>query len=235
MYGIAMKYNVQIYDAYNNLELKKVYDLLTKICKNELCAKYFEAIKYRLYVLKQDSKKRRSTQSTMYDILMYLVIFFAPILPFTLEEIWQYIWHKDANEEQNILVFRQPLVREEIDTTKETEKWDRIFRIINVARKQINKAKNDKIIKNSLEAMVTMNVKKENKEFIDKNFDDIYLSLNISELKVVESEEESVEVTKHEGVQCAMCHQYSIYIGRDLKYRYICPRCAEVMEGHYDN
>lgn len=235
MYGIAMKYNVQIYDAYNNLELKKVYDLLTKICKNELCAKYFEAIKYRLYVLKQDSKKRRSTQSTMYDILMYLVIFFAPILPFTLEEIWQYIWHKDASEEQNILVFRQPLVREEIDTTKETEKWDRIFRIINVARKQINKAKNDKIIKNSLEAMVTMNVKKENKEFIDKNFDDIYLSLNISELKVVESEEESVEVTKHEGVQCAMCHQYSIYIGRDLKYRYICPRCAEVMEGHYDN
>lgn len=234
MYGTAMKYNLQIFEEYNNLDFKKVYDLLNKLCKNELCAKYFEIIKYRLYVLKKDSKQRRSTQSTMYDILMYLVIFFAPILPFTLEEIWQYIWHKDSNEENNILIFRRPIVKEEIDITREAEKWDKMFRFITWARKYINKAKNDKIIKNSLEAMLTIKIKKENREFIDDNFDEIYLSLNISEMKVIESEKETIEVTKHDGVQCAMCHQYSIYIGKDLRYRYICPRCAEVMEGHYD-
>ncbi|MDD3303964.1 MAG: class I tRNA ligase family protein [Clostridia bacterium] len=234
-YGIAMKFNIQIYNAYNNLEFKKVYELLTKLCKSELSAKYFDVIKYRLYVLKKDSKKRRSTQSTMYDILMYLVMFFEPILPFTLEEVWQYIWHKDASDEKNILICRQKLIKEEIDITKEAEKWDRIFKLITWIKKSINKAKNDKIIKNSLEAFITLNVKQETKEFIEANFDDVYLSLNISELNLVEAEEESVEVAKHEGVQCAMCHQYSIYIGRDLKYRYICPRCAEVMEGQHDN
>ena len=47
---------------------------------------------------------------------------------------------------------------------------------------------------------------------------------------VEESDKEGIKVEKADGVECARCKNYAVDIGKNLKYRYLCPKCAEIME-----
>lgn len=52
---------------------------------------YLDIIKDRLYASKKDDKKRRSAQTAMYEILSDLIVMLAPILSFTMEEVYQFM------------------------------------------------------------------------------------------------------------------------------------------------
>lgn len=216
--------------AYDNIEYKVVYDNLVKFC-NELIFRYFDSLKYRLYILNTNSIERRSAQSTMYDILMKLVLYFEPIIPFTLEEVCPYIWHVDERESKNILMYRDSIKLKDIDALDEINKWDKIFKIKEEVRKKIPIAKNQGIIKDRLEAKVTITTDKETADFIEKYYDDILQSLNVSRIFINISEtKKNIEVGKKEGIPCARCKHLSIYIGKDLKYLHLCPSCAKILE-----
>lgn len=217
--------------SYENLEYKSVYDNLVKFC-NELISKYFDCIKYRLYVLNKDSAERKSVQSTMYDILMKLVLYFEPIIPFTLEEVWPYIWHTNEVEAKNILMYRDNINLKDIDISKEAEKWEKIFKIKDETKKKILTSKSNNVIKNSLEAKVTITTDKDLADFIEKYYDDILQALNVSRIFINISEnKKSIEVGKKEGIPCSRCKHLSIYIGKDLKYLHLCPNCVKILEG----
>lgn len=218
-------------ENYDSFNLKKVYDLLVKFCNNDLCNEYFETIKYRLYVLKQNDEIRRSTQSTLYDIIMNLVVFFEPIIPFTLEEIWPYIWHSNEDEANNILIYRRKIENIELNVEEETKKWNRIYKLKNNVKKYISSAKVSGVIKDKIEATLIVRVNNEEaKKFIEDNYEDIRATLGISKIEVEISDNQGFEIKKSEGAQCRRCRQYSIYIGRNLKYTYLCPKCAEILE-----
>ena len=99
-------------------------------------------IKYRLYVLDTDNPVRRSTQSTLYDILNSLVIWLAPIIPFTIEEIWPFVWNKNDEEQINVLMYRNEL--KEYNFSDVIEKWDKIFEFKRKLIKYIEEAKKEK-------------------------------------------------------------------------------------------
>lgn len=219
-------------EAYDKLDYKKVYDCLVKFC-NELVLKYFDCIKYKLYILKQKSNERRSIQSTMYDILMKLAIYFEPIIPFTLEEVWPYIWHtSDGDSKNNILTYRDEVTLVDIDVTNEKEKWEKIFKLKEEVRKKLSLARNDKIISDRLEASVTITTDKDMADFIEKYYDDILQAFNVSRIFVnISNSKKDIKISKKEGVACARCKHLSIYIGKDLKYLHLCPNCAKILEG----
>ena len=39
-----------------------------------------------------------------------------------------------------------------------------------------------------------------------------------------------IGVDKSKGIKCARCWVYSHEVGKDEKYRDVCPRCAEVLK-----
>ncbi len=229
-YDKLMSLDEVISNAYDMLEYKKVYDNLIKFCTKELCLKYFDIIKYRLYVLKQNDIKRRSTQSTMYDILIKLVFYFEPIIPFTLEEIWPYLWHSDETESKNILTFRDNVRKIDLNIDTEKEKWDRILKIREFVKKYLDKAIATRVVKNKLESQVRIFTDKDTVDFIEENYNDILESLNVSRIFTNISNEKKVEVSKKDGVACARCRHVSIYIGKNLKYQYLCPNCVKILE-----
>ena len=229
-YDKLMSLDEVISNAYDMLEYKKVYDNLIKFCTKELCLKYFDIIKYRLYVLKQNDIKRRSTQSTMYDILIKLVFYFEPIIPFTLEEIWPYLWHSDETESKNILTFRDNVRKVNLNIDKEKEKWDRILKIREFVKKYLDKAIATRVVKNKLESQVRIFTDKDTVDFIEENYNDILESLNVSRIFTNISNEKKVEVSKKDGVACARCRHVSIYIRKNLKYQYLCPNCVKILE-----
>ena len=48
--------------------------------------------------------------------------------------------------------------------------------------------------------------------------------------EIEESSKEGIKVEKADGVECARCKNYAVDIGKNLKYRYLCPKCADIME-----
>lgn len=214
---------------YEKLEFDKVYENLIKFCKKDLCKDYFEASKYNLYMLDANDIKRRSVQSTMFDILMSLVVFVEPLIPFTVEEIWPFIWHKDSVEASNVLLYELKQEQLEGDYEEETKRWKTIYYMRDRIETSINKAKKNNIIKNNIEAKVIINTKEKQKEFIEKNYNEILKTSGVSLIEVNITAKASMIVEKAPGTQCARCKEYNVSIGRDLKYRYLCPDCAKTL------
>ena len=225
---LAMKKEVD--ENYNNLDLYKVYLNVLKYCSQTLCNEYFNVIKYRLYVLNANDIKRKSTQSTLYEIFMTLLNFIEPILPFTFEETWSYIWHSNTEEENNLLLYRNKLKQINIqDYESCVKKWNNIFFIINKINLQIKKEMLNKKIKNSLQAKVILGVNARTKEFIDNNHEDFLRALNVSVLETEIADKSHITIAVADGIECKRCRNYSLDIGKDIKYRHLCPVCAKIM------
>jgi isoleucyl-tRNA synthetase len=92
--------NEQITAAYAEYDFAAVVQALGNYCSVELGSLYLDMTKDRLYTLREDSLGRRSAQTAMFHIAQALVRWFAPILAFTADEIWQ---HLPGAREENVL------------------------------------------------------------------------------------------------------------------------------------
>ncbi len=81
----------EIIKAYESYQFHLIYQKIHYFCTVELGGFYLDIIKDRQYTTQTDSLARRSAQTAMFHIIEALVRWFAPILSFTAEEIWQYI------------------------------------------------------------------------------------------------------------------------------------------------
>lgn len=225
-------YNVvnNVKEAYNKLEFNKVYKLLTEFGEDVLSKKYFESIKYKLYILNTNNKKRRSVQSSLYDIILTLSHLWLPIIPFTMEEIWPYIYHNSSTEEKNIYSYKMNIKNIADENTDALMKWKRIFSVKEKFDAKIKIALLQKKINNTLEAKVILKTNDYTKKFVEENYEDILECINVSSIEANVSAEHIVKVEKESGTKCVRCNHYSQEIGKDLKYRYLCPTCAKIME-----
>ena len=224
------EYSRNIEEYYENLKISKVYDEIVKFSINTLCRSYFDSLKYRLYILKKNNKIRLSTLSTFYDILMLQIKYLEPIVPFFIEEAWPYVWVKDKGIEKNVLLLRDKFDGFKYAYKEEYEKWNRIYNFKAKVKKVLGHAQKNKIIGNTLQAKLIIHTNPSAKKFIEDNFEDILRSINVSQMEIEESSKEGIKVEKADGVECARCKNYAVDIGKNLKYRYLCPKCADIME-----
>ena len=217
-------------EAYSNLQFYKVYNYLIEFGKKVLCDKYFDSIKYKLYILNENSKSRRSVQSNLHDIISTISCLWYPIIPFTLEEIWPYIYHR-TEEEDRIIYTHDIDLKNILDTDKDViMKWKRIFAVKERFDEKIRKSQTDKIIKDTLEARINLNTNDYTKRFVEDNYEDLLECVNVSSIQANVSNEHTVSIEKEPGQKCARCGHYTNEIGKNLKYRYLCPNCADILE-----
>ena len=225
-YDIKNKYEICAFD--------KACKMIIDFCRITLSKDYFPTLKYRLYILDKNSKERLMVLSTMFDVFMQLVTYLEPIIPFTLEEAWQYAWHSSKDEEKNILMHRESISLSKLENIEFESKWDKIFKFVRSTNKIITKAIENKKIKNSLEGTLVLNVLQEKVAFLEENKNEIKQALNISdiEINVVENKEDrKVEIVKANGEKCARCRNYTMDIGRDIRYVHLCLNCVKILEG----
>lgn len=213
---------------YDELNFPAIYKLLNKFCIEILQNNYFEVIKYRLYITPKDGFYRRSVQTNLYDLLGIFVTYLQPILPLLFEESWPYIFHNSPEEERNILLFRDTKDLEKIELNDEQKIWHKIFLLRKKIIPLVNKACNEGIIKNSLEARVVITCSQGDLEFIKDNYYDIIRTLNVSVIVFKLGDKLNIEVKKALGVECTKCKNYSTSIGINYKYRHLCKQCAEI-------
>src|SRR5437762_1203860 len=137
--------------AYELFEFHKVYHTLNQFCAVDLSSLYIDITKDRMYCDAPDSARRRATQTAMHEIFDALCRLLAPILVFTAEEAWGYLAAASSVHLNTFPAgtpdFRNP------------DAHDRVTQLLNlraVIGQAIERARQEKLIGNALEAAVTL-------------------------------------------------------------------------------
>ena len=215
------------YDTYS---FGNCYHDVNQFCVVDMSSFYLDIIKDRLYTEKADSVARRAAQTTMYYILDALVKILTPMISFTAEEIWSAMKHTEKENVESPMLADYPVLNDEWDNKEIAEKWEKIIKVKNIVAKDLELARAEKTIGNSLDAKVTLYAEGEEYKFLKENEELIKLVLIVSGLEIQENnrkqeEKLGVKVEHATGEKCERCWMYNDHIEDGL-----CPRCKEVLE-----
>src|SRR5207244_13487388 len=149
--------------AYEAFEFHKVYHTLNQFCAVDLSSLYIDITKDRMYCDAPDSPRRRATQAAMHKIFDALCRLLAPILAFTAEEAWRY---SGVGASVHLQEFPKPQDRSRDGGT--SAQVAELLRLRGVIGKAIERARQEKLIGNALEAAVILHSDSDVTEKIDK-------------------------------------------------------------------
>ncbi len=193
--------NLNFMKYFKNYDFHNLYKELLNFCTVELSAFYFDVRKDSLYCDPKDSKKRKSTLILLDIILNSLLKWFAPILSFTTEEIYQLVSKKN----KSIHLERFLSFPKKFENVGLSNKWEQLLRIRDICNLSIEEKRGTKEIGSSLEAALTIELDKKSLEQV-KGIDLSELCITSSaEIKDGVYDKISVETKKAKGVKCPVC------------------------------
>jgi isoleucyl-tRNA synthetase len=141
--------NKNFNDYFKEYNFHKLYRELLNFCSLDLSAFYFDIRKDIFYCDNIKSQRRQICINLLSLILEILLKWFAPILSFTTEEIFQII-NKGKNSSIHLENF--PNIPSKWKNEKLFQKWNKLKAIRNVANAAIEIKRSSKEIGSSLEA-----------------------------------------------------------------------------------
>ena len=197
--------NLEFEKYFKNYDFHNLYKELLNFCTVDLSAFYFDIRKDTLYCDPKNSEKRNSTIIVLNVILNSLIKWFAPILSFTTEEIYQLVIKKNKSIHlEKFLKFPESFKNDELN-----KKWLELIKIRNKCNISIEEKRASKEIGSSLEA--ELNIK------INNKFQNLFADVDFSELCITSKAEvtyhniEELEVftRKMQGNKCSVCWKIS--------------------------
>jgi isoleucyl-tRNA synthetase len=173
-----------------------------------------------MYCDAPDSPRRRATQRVMHEVFRALCRLLAPILSFTAEEAWRY---SEAGGSVHLQEFPELRDRHHEATAQVAE----LLRLRGVIGQAIERARQDKLIGNTLEARIVLNSDSDVTEKIPKEeLEEFFI---VCDLMVHQSKEASASVTKTPYKKCARCWRHRSTVGTSKTHPDLCDRCESVI------
>lgn len=145
----------QVRQGYAAFDFQGVFQTLFQFCTVDLSAFYFDVRKDALYCDAMDSDRRRAAR-TVLDLLFHrLVTWLAPILPFTMEDVWL---SRFPSEDDSVHL--HDFAQTPADWLNEplAAKWEHVRRARRVVTAALEVKRTDKTIGASLEAAPVVHV-----------------------------------------------------------------------------
>ncbi|WP_416437296.1 isoleucine--tRNA ligase [Ligilactobacillus salivarius] len=237
---LVNKFTKEILDAYANYEFMEIYKKLINFITTDLSAFYMDVAKDVVYIEAPDSKKRRSMQTVLYDVVVRLTKLMTPILPHTTEEIWKYL----KEDEKYAQLSEMPKVKHFNNEEKLVDLWNRFMNLRSGVFKALEEARNEKLIGKSFEAHVDLYVSNGVQADLDALNANVRQALIVSALDVhplseapenaLKFNDEYAVVVEHaEGEVCPRCRMIKTDIGSDADLSTLCASCAEIVRENY--
>ena len=191
---------------FENYDFHNLYKELLNFCTVDLSAFYFDIRKDTLYCDSLNSEKRKSCIIILNILLDSLLKWFAPILSFTTEEIYQLVSKKNKSIHlEKFQNFPKKFKNEELE-----KKWSELIKIRNICNVSIEEKRASKEIGSSLEAEINIQ--------INNNYKKIITDIDLSELcitskaKIIYNDSEDIVVNtkKASGDKCPVCWKIRI-------------------------
>ncbi|MCP4049654.1 MAG: isoleucine--tRNA ligase [bacterium] len=202
--------------AYENFQYHIVVYSIHDFCTRTLSSLYLDMTKDRLYCDGKLSKKRRSTQTTIYNIADALIKLIAPVLVFTSEDAYKHI--PESKKEESIHLEQLPEINVEYKNQELEEKWHTLLNIKDLAYQKLEKLRCDKVIGSFLEADVDLTLTE------SVEFNDWESLLIVSNVNITEGPEIQVNAGKAEYEKCERCWK-RLPLNKGL-----CQRCIKAIE-----
>ncbi|WP_417270131.1 isoleucine--tRNA ligase [Celeribacter sp.] len=225
----------QVRDGYTNFDFNSVWTAVFNFATVDLSAFYFDIRKDALYC-DGDTARRRAAR-TVLDILYHrLTRWLAPILTFTMEEVWlERFDGKDAS------IHLEDFVETPSDWKDEAlaAKWAAIRKTRRVVTAALEIQRQDKVIGASLEAAPVVHVDDADVRALlaTVDFDDLCITSAISvtgdpapveAFRMPESEGVAVVFEKADGEKCQRCWKILPDVGTH-SHAGVCGRCDEAL------
>src|SRR6266516_1572776 len=206
--------------AYEEFAFHKVYHTLNQFCAVDLSSLYIDITKDRMYCDAPDSPRRRATQTVMHEIFDALCRLLAPILAFTAEEAWR---HSGVGASVHLEEFPQAQHRGH----EASEQVAELLKLRGVIGQAIERARQEKLIGNALEAAVVLYSNSDVTTKISKEeLEEFFI---LSDLTIRRADEASASVTKTAYEKCARCWRHRPAVGTSKEHPDLCDRCESVV------
>jgi len=222
---------IRAIEAYDEYEFHIVFHSLYNFFTVDLSAFYLDVIKDRMYCSAASSRERRSGQTAIFRVLNNTLRLMAPILPFTSEEAWEAMPDYPGKEE-SIHLCTFPEEKEAWLTEDKLKKVERVLQIRTEVQKELEKARETKLVGNSLEAQLIIESSPEDFDLLAEFRSDLATIFIVSAVRVEPSasSELKIRVERAEGKKCERCWNYSTSVGQNSDYPQVCARCLEVLQ-----
>jgi isoleucyl-tRNA synthetase len=197
--------NLNFEKYFKNYDFHNLYKELLNFCTVDLSAFYFDIRKDTLYCDSKNSTKRKSSLLLLNIILESLLKWFAPIISFTTEEIYQLVSKKKKSIHlEKFIDFPKKFQNDELN-----KKWLQLIKLREVCNISIEEKRSSKEIGSSLEASLVVHLNKKNLEIVrDIDLSELCIT---SSFKIKENKDDNiiVETEKAQGNKCPVCWKIS--------------------------
>jgi isoleucyl-tRNA synthetase len=222
--------------GYDEFDFKRIVRALSDFANVELSAFYFDIRKDTLYCDAPSSLKRRSALFVIRKLFDCLVLWFAPMMPFTTEEAWL---SRDPNAE-SVHLEQFPVIPADWSNEAVAAKWKHVRAVRRAVTGALEVERKDKRIGSSLEAAPIVHV--DDAELIAAleglDFAEICITSDISVVagegpadafRLEDGTKVSVEPKLAEGTKCARSWKVTKDIGSDPDYPDVSARDAQAL------
>jgi isoleucyl-tRNA synthetase len=208
--------------AYTAYDFKVAFHALLNFCVVDLSAVYFDIRKDSLYCDAPSSLRRRACRTMMDEVLTRLTIWFAPVMVFTCEEVWEQRYPEKAS----VHLQQFPATPEGWLDAGVSAKWDAVFKVRKAVTEALEIERREKRIGSALEAAVTVTVGEAEllSAFDGEDPAEIFITSEAS--LVAGGEGLAVTCARAGGVKCARSWKYFDPATADPAFPDITPRDA---------
>lgn len=229
--------------AYEESEFHIVYHAVTTFCVLDMSSFYLDVTKDTLYCSAADAPERRSIQTVLYETASVLARLLAPVLTFTMEEVWGYL---PGAREKYASIYLAPMPKAErgyLDPDLE-KLMDRVLHLRDDVARALETARQEKLIGPGTEANISLYPENEETyNFLQKIKEELPKVFIVSGVLVHEVWEAAPEtalstesafslkimVEPAHGKKCTRCWLYKESVGGYADHPELCERCHDVV------
>ncbi len=221
---------------YDELAFHKIYHALYEFVAADLSAVYFDIIRDRLYTSAPASPARRAAQTAVWRLGYALVRLLAPILAFTTDEVWEF-FPKPPDAPESVHMAQFPATGELTEGITEEqvgrlENWEQLMAVRDEVLKNLETARQEKLIGGPLEARVVLRAPDELYNLLDPYLGQLPALFIVSEVSLENGVEGDLKVAieRAPGSKCERCWKYLPDVGAHADFPTICTPCHEAVQ-----
>ncbi len=222
--------------GYDEFDFKRIVRALSDFANVELSAFYFDIRKDTLYCEAPSSLKRRAALHVIRKLFDCLVLWFAPMMPFTTEEAWL---SRDPSA-TSVHLEQFPAIPADWANEAIAEKWKHVRTVRRAVTGALEVERKEKRIGSSLEAAPVVHVADPEllKALDGLDFAEICITSDISVVagegpaeafRLEDGTKVSVEPKLAEGTRCARSWKITKDVGSDPDYPDVSARDAQAL------
>ena len=225
----TLQLQIEVQDHFKKYQYHTAVQKIHNFCVNELGGIFLDIVKDRLYTTSTDSHARRSCQTSMYYIVSILVRLVSPILSFTAEEIWQTY---SPLKKQQKSVFLSQFINDInfADQQITNSEWSKLFEIKDLVNQAIEKARNDGLVKGSLDTSVEIICPEDTYNILQNFGEELHFVFISSYCQIKQGEILSINISQSNDDKCARCWHRSETVGKSINHPELCSRCEDNIE-----